>query len=40
MANPEHLAVLKKGVHFWNAWKISNFHEMPDWETLRGHLFR
>ena len=30
MANPEHLAILKKGVEFWNQWRIDNPVIKPD----------
>ena len=30
MANPEHLAILGKGVEVWNAWRISNMGVHPD----------
>src|SRR5437667_8701133 len=33
MANPEHVAILKEGVHSWNMWRQSNPHTIPD---LRG----
>lgn len=33
MANDEHLALLKRGVGFWNEWKVRNPNVQPD---LRG----
>jgi hypothetical protein len=36
MANDEHVAMLKKGVDAWNAWRAQNFHIRPD---LAGALF-
>jgi uncharacterized protein YjbI with pentapeptide repeats len=30
MANPEHLAILKKGVVAWNNWRAQNIKTMPD----------
>lgn len=30
MANPEHLAILKQGVAFWNEWRKENPELMPD----------
>jgi uncharacterized protein YjbI with pentapeptide repeats len=30
MANPEHLAILKKGVKAWNEWREENPYIRPD----------
>jgi hypothetical protein len=30
MANDEHVAILKKGVDAWNAWRDNNRHIRPD----------
>jgi uncharacterized protein YjbI with pentapeptide repeats len=30
MANPEHLAILKRGVEQWNRWRKENPRVMPD----------
>jgi uncharacterized protein YjbI with pentapeptide repeats len=30
MANPKHLALLKKNIFDWNAWRKENFNEFPD----------
>ena len=30
MANPEHLAILKKGVAAWNEWQMQHLHIQPD----------
>ncbi len=38
MANPEHLAILKKGVRAWNKWRKENPETLPDFTEadLRG----
>ena len=38
MANPDHVALLKKGVSDWNAWREENQETIPDLEeaNLRG----
>ena len=30
MANPEHVAILKRGVEVWNKWRIANPEVRPD----------
>jgi hypothetical protein len=34
MANDEHLAILRKGVNTWNAWRRENPNFLPDWTDL------
>ena len=37
MANPEHLAILKRGVDAWNKWRVSNLLVRPDlWDADLG----
>jgi hypothetical protein len=35
MANDEHVAILKKGVDAWNAWRDENPNILPDFSAAK-----